>query len=253
MPIEPINGVSLRPELLAPRRQNQTQQPNPRLQEMIQAGRSTSALLSTLPGPNLSFFQPAAPPQGVLPASGPTAGGPSAPQQRLNAPLLEMEQQGRVASVLLSPFMGQNERAFPAPSPAVFGERNGAGLSTSAMSGGAPSSAASLTSARLPPAGAQLLETEQTGRTTSALLSGLAGPGNSFGRPALMQPSVGAAGVNSLSTMRAAEEVIQAVQTTPPSPLNTRIANEAYQMETQAQQEYTRRAADGERNWEWFA
>jgi rRNA processing protein Krr1/Pno1 len=53
--------------------------------------------------------------------------------------------------------------------------------------------------------------------------------------------------------MRTAQEVIQAVGTSAPSEQNMRIANEAYQMEAQAQQDYTRKAAEGQGSWEWFA
>jgi hypothetical protein len=168
-----------------------------------------------------------------------------------------MEQQERVASALLSPLMGQNEQAFPAPTPPAFGEGYHAGLSTSARSGGAPSSAASLTFSPLPPAGAQLLETEQMGKTTSALLSGLTGPsqaGSPFGGSTFAQPTTGTGSASSLFAMRAAEEVLQAVETTSSSLLNARIANDAYQMELQAQQEHMKVAAGTEQgNWEWFA
>ena len=201
---------------------------------MMQQGRETSALLSTLPGPNLSFFQPAMPPQGF--------GGGQAAQGRVNAPLMEMEQQGRTASALLSPLMGQTQRTFQPPAPPVFTGQNAAGAGAQAQPAGGQGMAA----APLPPAGARLLETEQAGRTTSTLLSGL------MGSP---QPA-GAAGPtgDSLTTIRAAQEVIQAVGTTAPSAANMRIANEAYQMEAQAQQQYAQGVAgQGQGRWEWFA
>jgi hypothetical protein len=70
----------------------------------------------------------------------------------------------------------------------------------------------------------------------------------------LAQPAAGAGFASSLSAMRAAEEVIQAVETTPPSLLNARVANDAYQMELQAQQDHMKVAAGTEQgNWEWFA
>ena len=235
MAIEPVNRVTMRPDITAPRR------PDFRLQEMMQTGRETSALLSTLPGPNLSFFRPAAPLQGISP-SGAEGGGVSAPR-RLNAPLLETEQQGRVAAALLSPLMGQNERTFQAPTPPSFVRGANEGQAASAVGGGAP---------LLPRAGAQLLETEQSGRTTSALLSGLMGPGQTGG--VLSQPNAGAGSGSALSAMRAAEGVIEAVETTSPTPLNTRIANDAYQMEMQAQRQHTSNAVGpSEKNWEWFA
>jgi hypothetical protein len=53
--------------------------------------------------------------------------------------------------------------------------------------------------------------------------------------------------------MRTAQEVIQAVGTAAPTALNMRIANEAYQMEAQAQQDYTQKAVNGQSTWEWFA
>lgn len=293
MAIEPINGVSMRPDLTALRRQNQAVYPGdapndaaggapnnapataaaaagqrlpPQVLQMMQRGRETSALLSTLPGPNLGFFQPPAPPPGFT-ATGQTAGGLPGPQPRINAPLFEMEQQGRVTSALLSPLMGpnmmdqnmmgQNERVFPAPTPPAFAAANAtgqaanpAGVMASAAgpnpggpqaiaAGGAPGSAP------LPRAGAQLLETEQTGRETSALLSGLMG--------STRGPSVGFAAGDPQAAMRTAQEVIQAVGSAAPSALNTRIANEAYQMEAQAQQQYTQKAVNGGGNWEWFA
>ncbi|MGA2615662.1 MAG: hypothetical protein ABSG38_19655 [Spirochaetia bacterium] len=283
MAIEPINGVYPRQDLTTPRRQDQQaagptaeagaastnapgasagQRPNFRLQQMMQAGRETSALLSTLPGPNLSFFQPPTLPPGVA-AQGP-AGGGSAGTQRLNAPLLETMQRGRETSAFLSTLVGPNQKAFQAPTlPAFAAPQNQAGPQANAA--GAPGAAGPLetrplatgplASGNLPRAGASLLRAEQAGRTTSTLLSALNGtsqPGGSF-VSSFAQPVVGYPSGDSLAAMRTAQEVIQAVGTSAPSEQNMRIANEAYQMEAQAQQDYTRKAAEGQGSWEWFA
>jgi hypothetical protein len=271
MAIEPINGVSMRPDLTAMRRQNQAGYPGdapndsaaggapnnplataagqrlpPQLLQMMQQGRETSGLLSTLPGPNLSFFQPPAPPPGFT-ANGQAPRGLAGPGQRVNAPLLEMEQQGQVTSALLSPMMGpnmagQDQRVFPAPTPPTFAGANPAGTMTNP--------------APLRRAGAQLLETEQAGRQTSALLSGLMGsmrPAGSSGTSSFAGPGAGSATGGPPASMRTAKQVIQTVGTASPSAMNMRIANEAYQMEAQAQQDYSQRAANGGPTWEWFA
>jgi hypothetical protein len=57
-----------------------------------------------------------------------------------------------------------------------------------------------------------------------------------------------------LSAMRTAQEVMQAVGTAAPSAENSRIANEAYQMEARAQSDLQRgRAAAGGGTREWTA
>jgi hypothetical protein len=271
MATEPINGVSMRPDLTAMRRQNQAVYPGDapndsaagvapnnalataagqrlplQVLQMMQQGRETSALLSTLPGPNLSFFQPPGQPPGFT-ANGQPPGGLAGPGQRVNAPLLQMEQQGQVTSALLSPMMGpnmagQNQRVFPAPTPPTFAGANPAGTMTNP--------------APFRRAAAQLLESEQAGRETSALLSGLMGsvkPAASSRISSLAGPGAGSATGDSLAAMRTAEEVIRAVGTASPSAMNMRIANQAYQMEAQAQQDYSQRAANGGQTWEWFA
>ena len=259
MAIEPINPAGFRPDLLSPRRQTfGTGQgagpsapgsaaapatralPNLQLQELIQTGRENSALLSTLPGPNLSFFQAPGPAGAGFP-QGPLGGGAPGTRQ-LNVPLLETEQTGRVSSTLFSALMGPNRRAFQPPMPPVFAApANGAGTT--------PGFTGAASTAALPPAGAPLLEAEQAGRTTSTLLSGLMGPG---------RPPAGSFGVSgyasgdALGAMRTAQDVLQAVSAGPPSAQDMRIANEAYRMEAQAQLDYTR-GAGGPGNWEWFA
>lgn len=269
MAIEPINGAYFRPDLTTSRRQDQQagpgatstveQRPNLQLQQVMQAGRETSALLSTLPGPNRSFFQPPAPPPGIS-AQGPAGRGPAG-TQRLNAPLLETMQTGRETSALLSALMGPNQRAFQAPTPPAFAApQNQAGLQANAAgSAGAagPLAAGPITSGNLPRAGAPFLETEQAGRVTSALLSSLTNPGRpgeSAGLNTFAQPAGGVASDDPMATLRTAQEVIQAVGTASPSSLNMRIANDAYQMEAQAQramenQQTPRRTG----SWEWFA
>jgi hypothetical protein len=272
MAIDSIYGASMRTDPLISRQRNQpaftdnaaaapagtasanpagafTRQLPPRVLQMMQQGRETSALLSTLPGPNLGFFQPPTTLQGFGGAA-PAAGGLPAAQPRINAPLMEEELQGRTTSALLSPLMDQNRRVFQPPTPPIFAGGNAAGAARGAGAAGfTPQTAgAQGAAAPLPRAGAQLLETEQAGRTTSALLSGVMGfqqPAGAFGAPS---PMAG----DSLTTMRAAREVIQSVDTAAPSAANMRIANEAYQMEAQAQQQYTQGVA-GQGNWEWFA
>jgi hypothetical protein len=301
MAIEPIYGASMRTDPLLQRR-NQAADPGdapanagapfanppaataqrfpPRVLQMMQQGRETSALLSTLPGPNLSFFQPPAPPQGfggpVQAGPAQAAGGPgglAGARPRLNVPLLEMEAQGGVTSALLSPLMGTNQRAFQAPTPPVFAAPNAgaaAGTGPGLQAAGAQATGFQATGvqaagmqavppqgagAAIPRTGAQLLETEQAGRTTSRLLSGLMGSpqqAGAFGVSSFAGPTAGYAAGNSLAAMRTAEEVIQAVGTSSPSSANMRIASEAYQMEARAQQQYTQGVA-GQGNWEWFA
>ncbi|MGA2764748.1 MAG: hypothetical protein ABSG17_15465 [Spirochaetia bacterium] len=281
MAIEPINAASLRPDLMAPRRQNAADRgaaptavsahastpaaaaPPPRmnaqLQQALQSGRETSALLSALPGPNMSFFKPPAPPlqsarlQGQ-PAAG--AAGAAGPGQRPNLQLMETMQTGRETSTLLSSLMGPNQRAFSAPTPPAFA----ASRAFAAAPAGPGGNAGAVAAGPLPRAGARLLETEQAGRVSSTLLSGLttppAQPGGSFGVSSFAQPVVGFASGDSLAAMRTAEEVIQAVGSARPSAQNMRIATEAYRMESQAQQDYIRRAAGGaggQGMWEWFA
>ena len=242
--VDPIATIPMRPDPVAPRRQDQAASqtgpfPSPkinaRLQEMMQTGRETSALLSTLPGPNLSFFQ--------APAAFPTA-----PGRQLNVPLLESMQAGRETSTLLSTLMGPGQRAFAAPAPPEFAPRREA---PRAGAQAAPAGA-------LPPAGARLLETEQAGRETSALLSGLTPPAKPGGSFAVSAPAHGAMGYPSgdaLAAMRTAQEVMQAVGTAAPSAQNMRIATEAYRMEARAQRDYIRGAAaqGGNGMWEWFA
>jgi len=268
MAIDPIFGNSIRNDLLTNPRRNQVNQADnapaqpaasanaaapaqrlpPQVLQMMQQGRETSALLSTLPGPNLSFFQPAVPPQGFG-GAGQTAGGALGGQPRINAPLMEMEAQGRTASALLSPLMGQNQRAFQPPTPPVFAGPTPAGAAAQAPTAGTQAAANPL-----PPAGAQLLETEQTGRTTSTLLSGLMGPQQPAGFLGATGPAAGPGNVGeSLTAMRAAQEVIQAVGTAAPSTADMRIASEAYQMEAQAQQQYVQGVASQGPRWEWFA
>jgi len=242
--VDPIATFPMRPDPVAPRRQDQAAGqagvfPPPRLgarlQEMMQTGRETSALLSTLPGPNLSFFQ------------APTA-LQTAPGRQLNVPLLESMQAGRETSTLLSSLMGPGQRAFAAPAPPEFAPRREApGAGAQAVPAGT-----------LPPAGARLLETEQAGRETSTLLSGLtppAQPGGSFGVSAPARGTMGYPSGDPLAAMRTAQEVIQAVGSAPPSAQNMRIATEAYRMEARAQRDYIRGAAapGGDGKWEWFA
>jgi hypothetical protein len=230
MVVGPLNSNSLRADLFASHRQTQAAGPqaagpeapggtaalgigrraNLQLQELMQTGRENSALLSALPGPNLSFFQAPGPAEaGFLQG----AAGVGAPGGRpLNVPLLETEQTGRVTSSLFSALMGSDMRVFPAPTPPVFTEAANAAGSAA-------------TPEALPPAGVQLLETEQAGRTTSTLLSGLMAPG---------QPPGGFIGAS-------------------PSAQDMRIASDAYRMETQAQLDYERRVAGGPETREWFA
>ncbi len=291
MAIEPVYGPSMRTDPLLQRRNQPAlsgdapaaagtasanpragfgQQLPPQVLQMMQQGRETSALLSTLPGPNLSFFQPPGLPQGF--GGGP--GGPGGARRQLNVPLLETEMRGGVTSALLSPLMGPNPRAFQPPTPPIFAGPNAAApagplaaaaqaagplaggpLAAGPLAAGAQASGPLAAAAPLPRAGAQLLETEQAGRTTSRLLSGLMGPqqpAGSFGPSSFAGPAAGHEGGDSLAAMRTAEEVIQTVDTTAPSAANMRIANEAYQMEAQAQQQYAR-GATGRSNWEWFA
>ncbi len=221
--------------------------PNAQLLQAEQAGRETAALLSTLPGPNLSFLQPPALPPAFAAAARFTAG----PGQRLNVPLLETMQTGRETSALLSSLQGPNQRAFPAPTPPAFAAGQGAvtGAGNMAAPGGP--------GAALPRSGVQLLETEQAGRTTSTLLSSLMGSGPAggvFGTSPFARPTVGEVSGSALSTMRTAEQVLQDVGTAAPSAQNMRIANEAYQMEARAQRDFaTQRAAGRPGTWEWFA
>jgi len=258
-----INGISPLTDNYAIRRQNAVRDPEPqtaastqaaqprpdaRLARVMQTGRETSALLSTLAGPNLSFFPPPALPPGVQAQQGlAAAGGPAAGQgQRLNVPLQEAMQTGRTTSALLSGLMGSNERAFPAPEPPAFTQRQ------AAPGGVAPAAANTL-----PREGARLLETEQAGRTTSTLLSGLMAPGQTAGSPRTMtfaQHAAANGAGQALSAMRTAEQVMQDVGTATPSMQNMRIANEAYQMEAQAQRDFqTQRLAGRAGSWEWFA
>ncbi len=217
--------------------------PNTRLMETMQAARESSALLSTLPGPNLSFFQPPALPPFAqrekalaAPAFGPGAYSPA----RLSVGLLETQQTGREASTLLSALMGPNERAFRAPVPPLFAQQR-------------PSAAGYA----LPRSGAPLLEEELQGRVTSTLLSGLMGAPRGSGPSAFSPfatPTLGTVSGNSLAGLRTAEEIIQVLGSAPPSPLNWRIASDAYQMEAQAQRDLERQQAAGSvRRGEWFA
>ena len=240
---------------------------NAQLQQALQTGRETSALLSTLPGPNLGFFQPPAPFQGAQLQGPPAAGaggaaGVAGPGRRPNLQLMETMQTGRETSTLLSSLMGPNQRAFPAPTPPAFAASRAfaaAPAFAGAPAGPGGNAAGAFAAGPLPRAGARLLETEQAGRVSSRLLSGLAAPaqpGGSFGVSTFAQPVVGYASGDSLAAMRTAEEVIQDVGSATPSAQNMRIANEAYRMESQAQQDYIRRAAGGAGGhgmWEWFA
>jgi hypothetical protein len=228
--IEPVGGVLGR---------------DPRLLEAMQTARQTSALLSTLPGPNLGFFSAPAPPQvlaGPAATAAPTPGpGPYSPvgtRERLNVPLLEAMQTGRETSALLSGLMGPGQRVFPAPVPPAFAP--------------AQQPAAGAGPAALPRAGVPLLEAEQQGRITSALLSGLAGPGAGAGRATPFARSAVAG--DPLATMRTAQEILQSIGTAPPSLQSRQIANDAYQMEVQAQRHLdAERAAGPGRRWDWFA
>ncbi len=274
MAIEPVNNITMRPDLLTPRRQTaaadqgaapapapaQATQPriNARLAQALQAGREASALLSTLPGPNLSFFRPPAPsPPGPRQEGfAPEAASGGGPGRRLNVRLMETMQAGRETSALLSTLMGPNTRAFPAPVPPEFAPRQGA-LTPVAGNGAAPGQAVpGQVGNALPREGARLLEAEQTGRTNSTLLSGLMAPrqaGGLYQASPFARPGVGSVGGDALATMRTAEQIMQAVAGTPPSFQNARIANEAYQMETRAQREESQRAAGRIGTWEWFA
>ena len=268
MAIEPIGNVSLRPDVLAPRRQIATslnaptfrdsQARNAQLTQAMQMGRETSALLSTLPGPNMTFFRPPSPPS----FAGPKAPGGAGVGGRLSAPLLETMQAGRETSTLLSSLMGPGPRAFPAPVPPQFAQPGLTAGPTPAARAGLTAGAGQavgagqtpLAGGALPRTAAPLLETELQGRTTSTLLSGLMGPqqaglqGSPFARPTPMSVPGGA-----MATMRTAQEVLQAVSTATPSVDNTRIANEAYQMETRAQTDWAnQRAVGGPWTREWF-
>ncbi len=117
--IAPIGTFSLGADALAPRRQNDAAGPgtvvpplsarptlprsDTRLMETMQEARRASALLSTLPGPNLSFFRE--------PPLLPLAEREKAP--RATAPILEAELQGRVTSTLLSGLMSAPQRGGP--------------------------------------------------------------------------------------------------------------------------------------------
>jgi hypothetical protein len=154
----------------------------PQVQQALARGRQASALLSTLPGPNLDFFAPPVPPGGTqafaAPARGPGAFSPVGARERLNVPLLEQVQAGRVTSSLLSSLWGPGERVFRGPVPPQF--------AAGAAAGAAPATA----TPALPPTAAPLLEAEQRGRTTSALLSALtpAAAGQAYQRETLAPP-----------------------------------------------------------------
>ena len=144
--IEPVSTVSFRPfNIEIPRQSSATApavamdpipvrnghaRPDTQLQEMIQAGRQTSALLSLMPGPNLGFFQAPSPLQlgagkGALlaPSFGPGAFSPTGGREQLDVPLLETMETGRETSTLLSGLTGPGARAFPAPVPPAFEPR----------------------------------------------------------------------------------------------------------------------------------
>ena len=247
--IEPVSASYFRPITATPSRPDDavapggapasgngpgpiTRQPEPtsadmRLQEEVQAGRETSALLSMLPGPNLGFYPPPSPPQFLAgreslsaPAFGPGAFSPSGSRERLNVPLLETLQTGRETSTLLSGLAGPGPRAFPAPTPPAFDTARGTFAPPAGAGAAAPGA--------LPRAAAPLLEAEQQGRISSALFSALEEPGTRE-----VAPTAGAA--------------------LPAAP-GTRFAREAYQAENQARRDQWMGDATGPaRRWEWQA
>ena len=94
----------------------------------------------------------------------------------------------------------------------------------------------------------------QTARTTQAAAA--AQPARTTQTAVAAQPARTSAGdsTSALSAMRTAQEVMQAVGTAAPSADNSRIANEAYPMESRAQRDLQRgRAAPSGGTREWMA
>jgi len=176
---------------------------NARLQQTMQQRRLDSAMLSTLAGPSSTFFPEAALPPvpggtgGIAaPPSGPEAYSPIGVRERLNVPLLETMQEGRVSSALFSSLMTPASRFFPPPVPPVLTPPLQGPVA--APAGPPPAQAAGSPSAAprgvIPPAATPLLEAEQQGRVASALLSGVMRPGAEWswemGPPATSGPVV---------------------------------------------------------------
>jgi hypothetical protein len=146
MVIGPLNSNFLRADLFAPRGQTQAAGPQAvdpgvpggtaapvigqrtylRLQELMQTGRQDSALLSTLPGPNPSFFQAPGPAEaGFL--QGP-AGAGGREGRPLNMPLLEAERTGSVTSTLLSGLMAPGRPLGGSIEASPFAQQPAAGF-----------------------------------------------------------------------------------------------------------------------------
>jgi hypothetical protein len=143
-----------------------------------------------------------------------------------NLALQETLQAGRVSSTLLSSLMAPDGRFFRAPAPLALPSAGQAGAQRP----------------NLP-----LQEALEAGRVDSALLSGIMAP-TPPSRPWGSMMSTGPQ-----STLTTAEEIMGAASVGPPSVQKSRIAQEAYQMEIQAQRQIEQRALMGtDFGHEWF-
>jgi len=174
--------------------------------------------------------------------------------------VLEAQQQGRENAVLLASLPGAARPAFQLPDVLPL---SGAGSFPAPRSG---PGAYSPTGAR-ERLNVALLETLQARRQTSALISAAASPaGPPYSRPAFSPfqplrpasaPRIASAG-SSLAELAAGEEITTALAAAPSNATSRRVANEAYQMELDAQQQLQqqllqRQAAGASNRWEWFA
>ena len=192
--IEPVSTVSFRPfNMEIPRRSGArlpgamgpafrgpewASRPDARLQEMIQAGRQTSALLSCLPGPNLGFFQ-APSPLRLRPEKGLSwprhtvrthSRQPEPGRSSTSRSWRPWRQAGRprpCSSGLTGPGRG--------PSRLLFRRLSSPDREHLPRAPATGAGAAAAASGTLPRASAPLLEAEQQGRISSTLFSGLAG------------------------------------------------------------------------------
>ncbi|MFI5368492.1 MAG: hypothetical protein ACHQ1F_05710 [Spirochaetia bacterium] len=138
----------------------------------------------------------------------------------------ETLQSGRVTSALLSTLMGTEGRFFSAPSQRAL-----------TALGQFPTQHPNIA----------LLETAQYGRETSALLSSIMSP------PAL-KPQGNAVSMNHPAALTRAEGIFGATRTGQPSIQNSRVAHDAYLMETQAQRDIEQQVIMGaELEHQWFA
>jgi len=164
--------------------------------------------------------------------------------------VLEGQQQERENGTLFSSLPGAAHPFFTAPD--LLATAAGAGPFPAPQAGpGAYSPVGARERLNVP-----LIETMQTGRETSALLSMVMQPASrvfTAPTPQMTVPLVMSAGGAPRAELTAGEEITTAALSAPPSAASLRVATEAYQMELDAQRQLAQQGSGQSSRWEWYA